>query len=96
MFYKDEYHPRVKSDLKKLDKGVVRELYEVHVDKILLKPHSGEKLHGDLEGISSYHFRKNKVDYRIAYSVEEEKRIVYFVMIAKRENFYEILKRRLS
>jgi addiction module RelE/StbE family toxin len=94
--YKDEYHPRVKSDLKKLDKGVVIEIYDVHLDNILHEPYIGEKLHGDLEGISSYHFRKNKVDYRIAYSVEENKRIVYIVMIGKRENFYEILKKRLS
>jgi len=93
--YKDEYHPRVKSDLKKLDKGVVREIYDVHLENILHEPYSGEKLYGDLEGISSYHFRKNKVNYRIAYSVEEDKRIVYIVMIGKRENFYEILKRRL-
>lgn len=69
MSYRDEYPPRVKSDLKKLDKGVVREIYDVHLDKILHEPYSGEKLHGDLEGVSSYHFRKNKVDYRIAYSV---------------------------
>jgi addiction module RelE/StbE family toxin len=92
---KDEYHPRVKSGLKKLDKGVVREIYDVHLDKILHEPYSGEKLHGDLEGVSSYHFRKNKGDYRIAYSIEEGKKIVYIVMVGKRENFYEILKRRL-
>ena len=96
MSYKDEYHPRVKSDLKKLDKGVVREIYDIHLENILHEPYSGKKLHGDLEGISSYYFRKNNVDYRIAYSIEEGKKIVYIVMAGKRENFYEILKRRLS
>ena len=96
MSYKDEFHPRVKSDLKKLDKGVVREIYDIHLENILREPYSGEKLHGDLEGVSSYHLRVNKVDYRIAYSVEEDKKIVYIVMVGKRENFYEILKRRLS
>lgn len=96
MSYKDEYHPRVKSDLKKLDKSVVREIYDIHLKNILHEPYSDEKLHGDLEGVSGYHFRKNKVDYRIAYSIEEGKKIVYFVMVGKRENFYEILKRRLS
>ena len=95
MSYKDAYHPRVKNDLKKLDKNIVKEIYDIHLDNILHEPYSGEKLHGDLEGVSSYHFRKNKVDYRIAYSVEEDKRIVYIVMVGKRENFYEILKRRL-
>ncbi len=95
MSYKDEYHPRVKSDLKKLDKGVVREIYDTHLNNILREPYRGEKLFGDLEGVSSYHFRNNKVDYRIAYSIEEDKKIVYIVMAGKRENFYEILKRRL-
>lgn len=95
MSYRDEYHPRVKRDLKKLDEGVVREIYDIHLDNILHEPYRGEKLHGDLEGVSSYHFRKNKVDYRIAYSIEEDKKNVYIVMIGKRENFYEILKRRL-
>lgn len=96
MSYKDEYHPKIKSDLRKLDKGALREIYDIHLENVLHEPYSGEKLHGDLEGVSSYHFRKNKVDYRIAYSIEEVKKVVYFLMIGKRENFYEILKRRLS
>jgi len=96
MSYKDAYHPNVKSDLKKLDKSVTRQIHHVHIEAILLNPFAHEKLHGDLEGVVSYHFRMNKVEYRIAYSVDESEQIVYFLMIGKRENFYEILKRRLS
>jgi addiction module RelE/StbE family toxin len=96
MSYKDEYHPKVKSDLKKLDRAVAREIHDEHIDRILLEPFAYETLHGDLEGVVSYHFRKNKVEYRIAYSVDETEQIVYFLMFGKRENFYEILKRRLS
>jgi len=33
--YKDEYHPKLRSDLKKLDKAVVREIHDIHLDKIL-------------------------------------------------------------
>lgn len=95
MSYRDEYHPKVKSDIKKLDKSVAREIYDVHIDKILLHPSANENLHGDLEGSLSYHFRKNKVDYRIAYSIDDKRKVVYFLMMAKRENFYELLKRRL-
>ena len=95
MSYKDEYHPRVKKDLKKLDKGVVREIYDKHLENILQEPYRGEELHGDLVGVSSYHFRINNVDYRIAYSIEEVRNIVYFLMVGKRENFYELLRRRL-
>lgn len=29
MSYKDEYHPKVRSDLKKLDKAVVREIHDM-------------------------------------------------------------------
>jgi len=96
MPYKDEYHPGVKKDLKQLDKPVIREAFEVHIEKLVQNPDIGEVLHGDLEGVLSYHFRKNKIDYRIAYTVNEAQKIVYVLRIAKRENFYEVLKRRLS
>ncbi|GAB64059.1 hypothetical protein KSU1_D0750 [Candidatus Jettenia caeni] len=49
----------VKGDLKKLDKGVVKEIYDIHLENILHEPYRGEKLHGDLEGVLSYHFRLN-------------------------------------
>jgi addiction module RelE/StbE family toxin len=96
MPYKDEYHPKVRSDLKKLDKPVVREVFD-HIDKILAGPHkAGEALHGSLSGIWSCHFMRNKVGYRIAYVVKEDLKTVYILMVGKRENFYEILRRRLG
>jgi addiction module RelE/StbE family toxin len=96
MSYKDEYHPKVKADLKKLDKAVAKEIYDVHIEKILREPYASEKLHGSLEGFLSHHFRKNRVDYRIAYAIDESRKAVYFLMIGKRENFYDLLKKRLS
>ena len=97
MSYKDGYHPKVRSDLRKLDKALVREVFDTHIGKILHDPHrAGHALHGSLEGISSYHFRHNRVEYRIAFACEEESRIVSILMVGKRENFYEILKRRLG
>jgi len=48
MSYKDAYHPNVKSDLKKLDKSVTRQIHHVHIEAILLDPFAHEKLHGDL------------------------------------------------
>ncbi len=96
MSYRDEYHPKIKADLKKLDKPVVREVFD-HIDKILAGPHSaGEALHGSLAGISTYHFTRNRVEYRIAFAVKEELGTVYVLMVGKRENFYEILRRRLG
>jgi len=71
--FKDKYHPRVKRDLKKLDRPVVEEIRTVHIQKILANPFSSDTLHGDLSGIYSYHFRQNKVDYRVSYMVHQGK-----------------------
>ncbi len=40
--YKVSYHPRVKKDLKKLDRPVVKEIQEVHIPKILQNPKAGK------------------------------------------------------
>ena len=93
--FTDEYHPRVKRDLRKIDKSVESEVKDIHIPRILHDPYVADDLSGDLEGISSYHFKKGKVQYRISYIVDEEKKVVYILMIGKRESFYEILRRRL-
>jgi len=92
----DEYHPKIKSDLKKLDKSVIRDIHATHLDRILRQPLAYERLRGNLEGIFSYHFRKHGVEHRIAYSVNETQNTVLFLMIGARESFYEILTRRMK
>ena len=96
MPYKDEYHPKVRSDLKKLDKSVARDIYDIQLDNVLGEPHMGQELHGELEGISTFHFRKNKVEYRISYIVDESSKTVFVLILGTRENFYNILRRRLK
>ncbi|MGA1843486.1 MAG: type II toxin-antitoxin system RelE family toxin [bacterium] len=93
--YKDEYHPGVKKDLKQLDKPVVSEIKNFQIPKILQDPSSGYSLSGEFTGIYSHHFRKNNVDYRICYVVDQKEKTVFILMIGKRENLYTILKRRL-
>lgn len=95
MSFNEGYHPRFRSDLKKLDKSVARDIHDLHLIHILNNPTGYEELYGDLSGITCYHFKKNRVEYRIAYHVNEHDNLVYFLATAKRENFYEILKRRL-
>ena len=64
MSYRDEYHPKTKADLKKLDKPVLRELFDTHINTILDDPYEvGEALHGSLEGISTYHFSQLPVEH---------------------------------
>jgi addiction module RelE/StbE family toxin len=93
--FRDEYHPQVKKDLKKIDKSFQLEIKDFHISKILKDPYIGDELTGDLAGIRSYHFKKDRVQYRISYIIDETKEIVNILMIGKRESFYDILKRRL-
>ena len=95
--YRDKYHPKVKKDLKKIDRLVQKSIVKIHIPKILNNPQNvGYILKGDLADIYSYHFIKNRVDYRIAYIIDEPNSIIYIISIAKRENFYIVLQKRLD
>ena len=93
--YKDVYHPQVKKDVKKLDIQVKKEIQDYHINIILKDPFKYELLTGNFSGVYSYHFKKNKVEYRICYMIDNNKKVVYILMIGKRENFYNLLQRRL-
>ena len=94
--FKDEYHPKIKKDLKLIDKSVINEIKKEHIDKIFIAPYKCNELKGELSGIRAYHFKKNKTEYRICFFINEEINTLYFLMIGKRENFYELLKQRLN
>lgn len=92
--YTDEYHPRVKKDLQKIDAQIRDKIQTTHIPAILSDPTIGETLVGDLAAIRSYHFAIANQQFRIAYVVSEEEKKVFFLMIAKCESFYAVLKRR--
>ncbi|MDL1969730.1 MAG: type II toxin-antitoxin system RelE/ParE family toxin [Candidatus Desulfofervidaceae bacterium] len=93
--FRDRYHPKVKKDLKKIDKIVQKDIKEIHIPAILHNSYIGQQLTGNLAGIYSYHFKKGRTDYRICYIVNEQESTVYVLMIGTRENFYRDLIRRL-
>ncbi|MDY6861736.1 MAG: type II toxin-antitoxin system mRNA interferase toxin, RelE/StbE family [Thermodesulfobacteriota bacterium] len=95
--FKDEYHPKVEKDLRVIDKSVRSEIKDFHIPEILKNPYPyiADELTGDLKGIFSYHFKKNKVQYRVSYIIDNAQKIVYILRIGKREGYYEILRRRL-
>ncbi|SLM29126.1 Plasmid stabilization system [Desulfamplus magnetovallimortis] len=93
--YKDEYHPQVKKDLKKIDTPIRKKIKEDLIPEILQNPEIGVSLTGDLNGIQSYHFTYARKQYRIAYIVDEDDKIVFIQMVAKRGDFYTLLKRRI-
>jgi len=94
--YKDEYHPQIKKDLKKLHPILKETIKTEYIQEILSAPQKGEMLSGDLKNIRSYHFVFNKQEYRIAYVVDEETETISVLMIAKRGEFYSLLKRRIK
>ena len=57
---------------------------------------AGRRLTGNLSGYWRFDFRGSGVDYRIAYELDEEEKVVYILMVEKRERFYERLLRLVS
>jgi len=49
--YRDEYHPKVKKDLRKIDKSIKSKVRDFHIPKILNDPYNADDLTGDLSGI---------------------------------------------
>jgi len=70
--YKDEYHPQVRKDLKKLDPKLREIIKTEYIPAILSAPEKGEPLVGDLRNIRSYHLTFVKQEYRIAYVIQED------------------------
>lgn len=88
MEFREEFHPKIKSDLKKIDKYVIKKIKNIHLNNILKNPYKFDTLKGKLSNLYSYHFKENSVEYRIAYEIKDDIVIFYF-MIGKRENFYK-------
>lgn len=95
MGYSESFHPKFKSDLKKIDKSVAKEIKEKYLDIILENPMESDVLKGKLANLRSYHFQQNGTQYRIAYEILEDDEVVFHYMVATRENFYKKLKNRI-
>ena len=54
----------------------------------------GEEKVGDLAGVWGYNIYYNKINYELAYTIEEvDGEVVVIIMAGTRENFYNQLKR---
>lgn len=89
--------------LKKLKDKRLKKLYQDAIDDICADPYVGDPKHGDLEGVLGYDIYYNKINYELAYTIEErviegtdETETVVVIMAGTRENFYDQLKRYLS
>lgn len=78
----------------------IKKLYAEAIKEICKDPSIGEPKHGDLEGVLGYDIYYNKINYELAYTVEQrvneesgETKTVVVIMVGTRENFYDELKR---
>lgn len=84
--------PSAKKSLKRLSRDAQQEL--LHATEVLIaSPYAGEKLHGSLSFLYSFHFKFQNVQYRVAYSVDERKELIIIHLVGPRENFYDRLRR---
>ena len=82
--YKVEYARGVAKDLKSLPKPVRERALET-VESILAKdPHMGRPLVGTYKGLWKYRIG----DYRIVYSIEKDRLVVFVLRIRHRKDVY--------
>ncbi len=90
------YHPKVKKDLKKLDKTVAHEILESIILEVAENLDKGVRLAGELKNFYKFPFYLKGVSYRIIYQIQETpEKVLYVVFIGVRENAYEKVLRRL-
>ena len=80
---------------KKLPETVRKEIV-AHAERLKGNPYQGEKLTGPLHFLYSLHFTVSGTHYRIAYSVDEEKKMIVVYLVGSREGFYKRLRRALK
>ncbi len=94
--YELRFHRKVDKELANLSPEIRKKIKYEHLSLLSEKPTSGKALSGDLSGVWKFSFRASNTDYRVAYEINEKEKVVYIIMIGKREGFYERLRRRLG
>lgn len=95
--YELRFHPAVDKELESLHKDLRREIRNHHFQAISSNPREeGEILRGPLKGYWRRSLRWRGVEYRISYEIDEEEKVVYILMVRKREKFYSLLRRRVK
>ncbi|MBI2591384.1 MAG: type II toxin-antitoxin system RelE/ParE family toxin [Candidatus Brennerbacteria bacterium] len=88
--YRRVITPSAKRSLKKLPFSVRKTL--VDSTKILESdPYAGEKLSGSLRFLYSFHFKVSNIQYRVAYTINQNDKLIIMHFAHTRENFYEKL-----
>ncbi|MEK7576542.1 MAG: type II toxin-antitoxin system RelE/ParE family toxin [Patescibacteria group bacterium] len=81
-----------KRALKKLP-PYIREALVVATEILEINPYAGEKLSGSLHFLYSFHFKIRSTEYRVAYTLDHEQKLIIVHLAHTRENFYEKIRR---
>lgn len=83
--YKLELTPRFDKELHKLPKHIMNRVIE-NVEDLEVRPYSFKRLHGELEGL--YSMRVG--DYRIIFTIDEDRGRVVLLSAAHRRKVYDV------
>lgn len=96
LVYSIEPSKRVIKYLKKLKNRQLKEKFTDAIYKTIANdPYVGNEKRGDLKSYYTYGFKYDRVDYRIAYTINDDNEIVIVVLAGAHEKFYEELKRTI-
>lgn len=94
--FRREITPSGERSLKKLPREVRRALLDASAALEEDPFRAGERLHGPLAFLYSFHLKIQNVKYRMAYTIDTEKQIVLVHYIGPREGFYDRLLRHFG
>lgn len=97
MAYNVLINRKVKKYIKKLkDKKLKITILNAIYDEIAINPYEvGDIKNDDLSNFFAYKLRYKGTQYRIAYTIDEDGRLVIIALVGTRENFYGELKKLL-
>ena len=96
MVYSIDPSKRVIKYLKKLKNRQLKEKFTDAIYKTIANdPYVGNEKRGDLKSYYTHGFKYDRVDYRIAYTINDDNEIVIVVLAGAHEKFYEELKRTI-
>lgn len=81
-----------KKTLSRLSKQVQQAILK-ETELLIEQPFAGERLHGTLSFLYSFHFKFENVQYRVAYTVDRDNELIIIHLVGPRENFYDRLLR---
>jgi mRNA interferase RelE/StbE len=92
MVFDIQYHELALQDTQKIDASDLQKIKSIIEKKLKLKPaYFGKPLRNTLKNLWSLRIQK----YRVIYEIQDQKLIVHVICISKRDQVYELVKKRI-